>query len=317
MSWKALIGRQLKAARCRSGLSRTALGARVGVSPKTIQSWEIGRTFIENLSILPALERELSVNVGALLNQLIGSRRRNEPEEQGIHARPVVVEVVDATEQASITRTWVAVPVVEPKGKDLPPAPEMRLRVREHIPVPLLWSGLRRHRNLMAFCMRDRQMEPFVPHMATVVVDGSLPTVDDYEDGSVVAAYLAGRGIRIRFLRRSAEGRLTLVPVSGNVGRFRVSPPADRIFGRLLGITADCGSLIRHRAWQQYTIEPPRGAPAAGASRKETQALRRRTIARMALAGMTPPQIAQALGVSRQAVHYQIEGILSAIETGV
>ncbi|MDR1535410.1 MAG: helix-turn-helix domain-containing protein, partial [Planctomycetota bacterium] len=40
------FGRLLRQSRDAKGMSRVSLARRLGISPKTIQSWEMGRTFI-------------------------------------------------------------------------------------------------------------------------------------------------------------------------------------------------------------------------------------------------------------------------------
>lgn len=55
------FGEKFRLARDDASLSRAKLAKKLGISPKTIQSWEMGRTFIEDLSLIPKLNRALNL----------------------------------------------------------------------------------------------------------------------------------------------------------------------------------------------------------------------------------------------------------------
>lgn len=52
-------------------MSRQCMADKLGMSPKTIQSWEMGRTFPENLSMVCKLDRMFGINVPENLSEII------------------------------------------------------------------------------------------------------------------------------------------------------------------------------------------------------------------------------------------------------
>ncbi len=70
---KAEFGRLMRLSRDAKGMSRATLAMRLGISPKTIQSWEMGRTFIERLDLIPQLEAELECSLSTLIAKATGA----------------------------------------------------------------------------------------------------------------------------------------------------------------------------------------------------------------------------------------------------
>lgn len=70
---KAEFGRLMRMSRDAKGMSRATLAMRLGISPKTIQSWEMGRTFIERLDLIPQLEAELECSLSTLIAKATGA----------------------------------------------------------------------------------------------------------------------------------------------------------------------------------------------------------------------------------------------------
>ena len=70
---KQIFGKMLRKARDNKGLSRGTLADRLGISPKTVQSWEEGRTFIANLSLIPILDEMLDISVLQLTGDAISA----------------------------------------------------------------------------------------------------------------------------------------------------------------------------------------------------------------------------------------------------
>ena len=62
------FGKALRNAREYRRMTRSVLAERIGVSPKTIQSWEGGRTFVEDLSLLKSLGAVLGFNMCMMLD---------------------------------------------------------------------------------------------------------------------------------------------------------------------------------------------------------------------------------------------------------
>ncbi len=83
---KTKFGKLFRAARDTKRLSRAALGMRLGISPKTIQSWENGRTWIEKLSLIPAIESELDVSISEIIRRATDRGRSAVAESPAAYA---------------------------------------------------------------------------------------------------------------------------------------------------------------------------------------------------------------------------------------
>lgn len=67
----AVFGHTIRKHRDAKGISRARLAQMVSISPKTIQSWENGRTFPENLKVLKAIGKILDIDLGAAFAKAI------------------------------------------------------------------------------------------------------------------------------------------------------------------------------------------------------------------------------------------------------
>jgi len=74
---KVSFGEKMKLARTMAGYSRQKLSEELGISSKTIQSWETGRTFPENMSLVPLIEQRL----GFFIPKILGETVREEVEK--------------------------------------------------------------------------------------------------------------------------------------------------------------------------------------------------------------------------------------------
>jgi transcriptional regulator with XRE-family HTH domain len=68
---KASFGEKFEIARKNAGFSRAKLGEVIGVSGKTIQSWENGRTWPENMSLIPIIEKILGIFIPKILGETV------------------------------------------------------------------------------------------------------------------------------------------------------------------------------------------------------------------------------------------------------
>lgn len=66
-------GARIRTLREKAQLTRVALGEMVGVSPKTLQSWEDGRSFPDDLSVLWSLGKALGNDTVAMLSMSLES----------------------------------------------------------------------------------------------------------------------------------------------------------------------------------------------------------------------------------------------------
>jgi len=80
LSIKKSFGEKMKLARSMTGYSRQKLSVELGVSSKTIQSWETGRTFPENMSLVPVIEQKL----GFFIPDILGETVREEVAKAGL-----------------------------------------------------------------------------------------------------------------------------------------------------------------------------------------------------------------------------------------
>jgi len=68
---KKSFGEKFKLARMAAGYSRAKLGIEISVSAKTIQSWEVGRTFPENMALIPVIRNKLGFFIPTILGQTV------------------------------------------------------------------------------------------------------------------------------------------------------------------------------------------------------------------------------------------------------
>jgi len=68
---KTSFGAKFEIARKNAGFSRAKLGTQIGVSGKTVQSWENGRTWPENMSLIPVIEKILGIFIPKILGETV------------------------------------------------------------------------------------------------------------------------------------------------------------------------------------------------------------------------------------------------------
>lgn len=68
---KISFGKKIELARKATGYSRAKLAVELSVSSKTIQSWEMGRTFPENMALIPLIEKKLGFFIPDILGQTV------------------------------------------------------------------------------------------------------------------------------------------------------------------------------------------------------------------------------------------------------
>lgn len=68
---KKSFGAKFKLARMAAGYSRAKLGVEISVSAKTIQSWEVGRTFPENMALIPIIRDKLGFFIPTILGHTV------------------------------------------------------------------------------------------------------------------------------------------------------------------------------------------------------------------------------------------------------
>lgn len=249
---KAEFGKRFRAARDAKKLSRAAFGVRLGISPKTIQSWEMGRTFIEDLSLIPAIEAELDISVSDLIAKATHGGRSvaaESPAPYGKRKRgyakagPVMPELeLHAAKSAQLpdpeklAKAVVAVPLIRPTSVAKNVAELTPRDILEHRVIPGDWVP--RGGVLVAYRMSDSGMVPMINLGGTVIVDRRAQEPEKVLN-RVVAMYLESKGMRIRRLMKDpGTGRMYgVTAIEGRRGRMPFRPETgDTILGRVIGV---------------------------------------------------------------------------------
>lgn len=264
---KAEFGRLMRLSRDAKGMSRATLAMRLGISPKTIQSWEMGRTFIERLDLIPQLEAELECSLSTLIAKATGAtvgtaanpaetstatldeHQMGSASQQRLLTRPGPLSPkFTLTTAAAIAANgdgdkfeieWVSVPMLK-TGAVLSPIFETQPKdILRHVIIPREWVP--RAGVLVAVRMGDSAMMPMIPLGATVIID-LRPIPLDKALGKIAALDLAGKGLRIRKVVRgdSANERYFGASIHEH-GRAQMpirTNKNDRVLGEVVGVLA-------------------------------------------------------------------------------
>ncbi len=268
---KAEFGRLMRLSRDAKGMSRATLAMRLGISPKTIQSWEMGRTFIERLDLIPQLEAELECSLSTLIAKATGATVAPGPNvaqagmQQEAPAGLDEHQMGTASQQKLLTRPgplspkftlttaasvasngdadkleieWVSVPLLKP-GAVLNPVFELQPRdVLKHVLIPREWVP--RAGVLVAVRMGDSAMMPMIPLGATVIID-LRPMPLDKAISRIAALDFAGKGLRIRRVVRDMAGERYFGASITEHGRAQIQirpSKGDRVLGEVIGVLA-------------------------------------------------------------------------------
>ena len=267
---KAEFGRLMRLARDSKGMSRATLAMRLGISPKTIQSWEMGRTFIERLDLIPQLEAELECSLSGLIAKATGATAPGvsaaEPDivpavvseaqmgivsQQKLQTRPgplspkFSVTAIPASageiDLDSLESEWVAVPMLKTAAVLNPVFGIQPRDILKHVIIPREWVP--RAGVLVAVRMSDSAMMPMIPLGATVIID-MRPLPLDKMLSKIAAIEFSGKGLRIRRVVRHMTGERFLGAGMTDHGRtpIQIRPDkGDRILGEIIGVTAAIG----------------------------------------------------------------------------
>ncbi len=262
---KAEFGRLMRLSRDAKGMSRATLAMRLGISPKTIQSWEMGRTFIERLDLIPQLEAELECSLSALIAKATGATVATGMVVQETSAALEEHQMGAASQQKLLTRPgplsprftlttaaaaaanggadrfeidWVSVPMLKP-GAVLNPVFEIQPRdVMKHVIIPREWVP--RAGVLVAVRMGDSAMMPMIPLGAVVIID-LRPVPLDRAIGRIAAMDFVGKGLRIRRVVRDMAGERYYGASITEHGRAQIQirpTKGDRVLGEVIGVLA-------------------------------------------------------------------------------
>ncbi len=248
------------------GMSRATLAMRLGISPKTIQSWEMGRTFIERLDLIPQLEAELECSLSTLIAKATGATVAAAPVSTETVAAPMDEhQMGSASQQKLLTRPgplspkftlttaasvatngdadkleieWVSVPMLKP-GAVLNPIFETQPRdILRHVLIPREWVP--RAGVLVAVRMGDSAMMPMIPLGATVIID-LRPMPLEKILSRIAALEFTGKGLRIRRVVRDMAGERYFGASITEHGRaqMQIRPSkGDRVLGEVIGVMA-------------------------------------------------------------------------------
>ena len=265
---KTEFGRLMRLSRETMGMSRATLAIRLGISPKTIQSWETGRTFIERLDLIPQLEAELECSLSTLIAKATGTtvavvpaaqqettntavmdeHQMGSTSQQRLPTRPgplspkftldTTASVASNSEVGEAEIEWVSVPMLKPKtllGLIFEPHPCDILR---QVIIPREWVP--RASVLVAVRMGDSAMMPMIPLGATVIID-LCPVPVEKSISRITALEFAGKGLRIRrVIHDMASNRYYGASITEH-GRapMHIRPSkGDRVLGKVIGVMA-------------------------------------------------------------------------------
>jgi transcriptional regulator with XRE-family HTH domain len=247
---KIEFGKRLRVQREKKGFSRASLGLRLGISPKTIQSWENGRTFIENLSLIPALEAELDASISALITDAIAAmdgKAAASPRERKVQSRagPIVPAFALRAERigclpapAALADEFVAVPIVKSPAAAQAVAGLAPRDIVGHVIIPGDWVP--RGGVMVAFRAGDNGLAPRIPLGATVIVDRrSYPPAKVLD--RLMAFWVRNKGLRLRRLARHPRSRRLLGVSSLETRRGTIvfrPDKGDLLLGRIVGVLA-------------------------------------------------------------------------------
>ena len=262
---KAEFGRLMRLSRDAKGMSRATLAMRLGISPKTIQSWEMGRTFIERLDLIPQLEAELECSLSTLIAKATGAtvtltsgslagpvpideHQMGSASQQKLLTRPgplspkfnlsAASAVATGAEADNLEAEWVSVPMLKPTAV-LNPISDIQPRdIIRHVIIPREWVP--RAGVLIAVRMGDSAMMPMIPLGATVIID-LRPVPLDKALSRIAAIEFTGKGMRIRRVVRDMAGERYFGASITEHGRaqMQIRPSkGDRILGEVIGVLA-------------------------------------------------------------------------------
>lgn len=252
--FKHKFGRHFRRARDKQGLSRAKLGEMLGISPKTVQSWESGRTFIEDLSLISSINEIMDIDLWNLLAKITSGRRPPSIAESAaiygnsplgcmktpsdtplkLHTTPTTKPT--ATEQA--VQASARTPVLRPRALQKPISELTQNDITHYTVIPSSWTP--RGGVLVAIPMTDTRMMPIIPQGSTVVID-RRPLSAKKASGRIVALSLMEGCVRIRRLIKDADsGKLVGATALGEK-RGRVifdAENGDSILGKVVGVLA-------------------------------------------------------------------------------
>jgi len=250
---KKRFGKDFRTARDRKKLSRAVLGVRIGVSPKTIQSWEMGRTFIEDLSRIPEIEAELDIAIWQLIAKATHPGRGDIAAESTtaygkrrlVKAGPISPHFDMHTAKSKslpalekFENGCAAVPLLNPHAVTKP-IPDLTKRDSpEYIVIPGEW--IPRGGVIVAFRMGDSAMTPMIPLGATVIID-RRPLDVKKALNKVVVLNLHDKRVKIRRLIREpvTDNLAGMTALEGQRGKAMFRPDlGDTILGSVVGILA-------------------------------------------------------------------------------
>lgn len=255
------FGRRLRAARDARGLSRQVLSARLGVSPKTVQSWEMGRTFIEKLSLFPLIERELGISLSEIIEDAMthdtpGKKGRKASEGRAKYGKSseILAEVADTepvtfsfnqvrtnTELTTeVGENYYAIPIIKPTSISKPVADLKASDVVDHTIISNEWVP--RGGVMIACTASDAGLEPTVPQDSLIVID-RRELIIEKSIGRNIAIFQKNKGLKLRQLEEGDKpGSIRGVPAGGKTrGSFEIKQDkGDMILGRIVAVFAKC-----------------------------------------------------------------------------
>ena len=229
---KQLFGNLFRTARDDKGLSRSRLAHQLGISPKTVQSWEIGRSFIEDLSLIPILDEVLDISVLQLTGDAISAFTKKRPTPKRKAGRPAIA---NGSHDA-----LAAVPLVRTKAASKAPAKLKSKDIIQQVTIPAKWVP--RGGTLVAYQANDNGMVPLIMRGSIVIVSRRPRKIEKLY-GQVVAV-MVRKNVRFRLIQKQNAKIAMAVPLAGGHGRFRIeiSRQKEIILGQVVSVLSDLHS---------------------------------------------------------------------------
>lgn len=245
---KSRFGALLRAARERQKISRANLAQKLDVSPKTVQSWEMGRTFIEDLSLVPHMEAELGISFHEIIELALSSdehRSVKDASDQMIATEvprikmPLYTPDTLVIDTDGVSPAYKAIPEVTPATLETKVRQLQRSHILGYIPVPAAWCP--RGGVIVATRIHDKNMEVMFPKTAILILDLRAYPVEKCIGRTVIVKKVGNSSPLIRIVTNDLVTDNYFAICAGNTRKGLVPidiQSGDRILARVLGFFA-------------------------------------------------------------------------------
>jgi transcriptional regulator with XRE-family HTH domain len=235
---KKQFGKMVRAARDSKGLSREQLAEIIGISPKTVQSWENGRTFPEDLSLLPTIGTALGIS----WSDFLLARRNAKPSAVPLTAT-TTIEINGQTAEklkADLEKNWMAVPLIKPGSIGKP----VRLLTKEDISEYVVFQ--KSHGSTcgiyIAAKISGSGYEETVPQGSTVMIDVRKKSPGKNARNRLYAIK-KGQKVVAREVNMEEGKAIAFSSSKTRLGQFEIGESTDSaVLGKICSVSCFLGS---------------------------------------------------------------------------